>query len=118
VVRDGPRLGRVGDRDVVVSGGGPTVRLWDAGSGQPLGEPLTGHDGAVRAAALGRVADRDVVVSSSWDGTVRACDARTMQVLQALDLLGPARTLVMDSQALAVAVNSAVCALGVDSQAE
>ena len=29
-----------------------TVRLWDPATGDPVGEPLTGHDGAVWAVAF------------------------------------------------------------------
>ena len=53
-------VGRLGDRDVIVSGGGPgdaTVRIWDT-HGDPVGEPLTGHTGWVGAVAVGRLGDR------------------------------------------------------------
>ena len=47
-------VGRAGDREVIVSGGGDgTVLVWDAVTGQP-GLPLTGHDGWVTAVAVGR----------------------------------------------------------------
>ena len=39
-------IGRIGDRDVIVSGSwDQTVRVWDAATGQPRGDPLTGHTG-------------------------------------------------------------------------
>jgi hypothetical protein len=39
----GVAIGRAGDRDVIVSGGGDdTVRAWDAVTGEPLGDPLAG----------------------------------------------------------------------------
>jgi hypothetical protein len=47
-----------------------TVRVWDAVTGAPLGEPLAGHDGSVFAVAIGRAGDRDVIVSGSDDRTV------------------------------------------------
>src|SRR5574342_410006 len=57
-------IGRVGDRDVIISGGGDaTVRIWDAETGPPVGDPLTGHTGRVWAVAIGRVGDRDVIIS-------------------------------------------------------
>jgi len=67
-------IGRLGDQDVVVSGGDDTVRIWDA-TGHPIGDPLTGHTHWVSSVAVGRLGDRDVIVSGSHDGTVRIWDA-------------------------------------------
>jgi len=67
-------VGRLGDRDVIVSGGSDgTVRIWDE-DGNALGRPLTGHNFAVNAVAVGGLGDRDVIVSGSHDGTVRIWD--------------------------------------------
>ena len=39
-------IGRAGDRDIIVSGSDDgTVRIWDAVTGNPVGDPLAGHDG-------------------------------------------------------------------------
>jgi WD40 repeat protein len=59
-------VGRLGDRDVIVSGGGDddAARVWDW-YGQPIGDQLTGHTMWVRAVAVGRLGDRDVVITSS-----------------------------------------------------
>ena len=47
-------VGQVEGRPVVVSGGDDeTVRIWDAGTGQPIGDPLTGHTRSVAAVACG-----------------------------------------------------------------
>jgi WD40 repeat protein len=76
-------LGRLGDRDVIVSGGDDgTVRVWDA-SGAPR-QSLTGHAGSVRAVAVGRAGDQDVVVSGGDDGTVRVWDATGRPVIEPL----------------------------------
>jgi WD40 repeat protein len=73
-------IGRVGDRDVIVSGGDDhTVRIWDPHTGQPVGAPLTGHTGRVSSVAIGRVGDRDVIVSGGHDATVRIWDPHTGQ---------------------------------------
>ena len=94
-------VGRAGDRDVIVSGGGDgTVRVWDAVTGQSAWPPLTGHDSGVLAVAVGRAGDRDVVVSGGGDGTVRVWDAVTGQPA-GLPLTGH------DAEAFAVAVGRA-----------
>jgi WD40 repeat protein len=71
-------MGRAGDCDVIVSGSfRGTVWVWNAATGQPVGEPLAGHTGPVTAVAVGRAGDRDVIVSGSEDETVRVWDATT-----------------------------------------
>ena len=78
-------LGRIGGRDVAVSGGfDGTVRLWDAESGQSL-TVLEGHNNSVRSVALGRIGDRDVAISGGGDGTVRLWDAESGQSLAVLE---------------------------------
>jgi glycosyltransferase involved in cell wall biosynthesis len=67
-------VARVGERDLIVTGGGGTVRRWDAVSGAPVGEPLTGHGGGVYAVAVARVGERDLIVTGGG-GMVRRWDA-------------------------------------------
>ncbi len=59
----------------IASGGDDTtVRLWDAATGRPVGEPLRGHEDVVTSVAFspdGRIA------SGSYDKTVRLWDAAT-----------------------------------------
>jgi WD domain, G-beta repeat len=70
--------GRVGDRDVLVSGASDgTVRIWDPVTGSPSGESLHRHDHAVYAVATGRTGNRDVIISGARDGTVRTWDTAT-----------------------------------------
>ena len=57
------------------------MRVWDAATGQPRGDPLTGHTGPVQSVAIGRIGDRDVIVSGGYDKTVRIWDAATGQAL-------------------------------------
>jgi len=53
------------------------VRIWDAATGQPIGEPLKGHDGAVWSAAFSPDGKR--IVTTSADKTARVWDAATGQ---------------------------------------
>ena len=48
--------------------------MWDAATGQPRGDPLTGHTDWVTAVAIGRIGDRDVIVSGGDD---RRCGCGT-----------------------------------------
>jgi WD40 repeat protein len=45
-----------------------TARIWDAATGQPIGEPLKGHEGAVQSAAFSPDGRRIVTTS---DNTAR-----------------------------------------------
>ncbi|KIJ25995.1 hypothetical protein M422DRAFT_192788 [Sphaerobolus stellatus SS14] len=57
-----------------------TVRLlWDACTGQSLGQPLEGHQ--QRVTSVGFSPDGTKIVSGSWDNTVRLWDACTGQSL-------------------------------------
>jgi WD40 repeat protein len=56
-----------------------TVRLWDAWTGQPLGEPLEGHTSDVWSVSFSPDGTR--IASGSWDKTVRLWDAWTGQPL-------------------------------------
>ena len=71
-------VGQLDGRTIVVSGSDDgTVRVWDAATGTPVGDPLTGHTGPVNAVAVGELDGRTIVVSGSDDGTVRVWDAAT-----------------------------------------
>jgi WD40 repeat protein len=95
-------VGRLGDRDVIVSGAlDRTVRIWNA-TGRPIrkpltghtrevsavavgrlgdrlgdhvGSPLIGHSSGVSAVAVGRLGDRDIIVSGGFDGRMWIFDA-------------------------------------------
>ena len=57
--------------------GDSTVRVWDADTGQPIGQPLTGHTGRVTSVAFSPDGQR--IASGSGDKTVRLWDADTGQ---------------------------------------
>ena len=62
----------------IASGSGDkTVRVWDAATGQPVGQPLTGHTDGVTSVAFSPDGKR--IVSGSDDKTVRVWDAATGQ---------------------------------------
>lgn len=56
-----------------------TIRIRDIRTGEPVGEPLTGHTDMVNAIATTELAGRTMVISGSGDGTIRTWDitART-----------------------------------------
>ena len=60
---------------IVSAGDDKTVRLWDADTGQPVGQPLTGHTDELRSVAFSPDGHR--IVSGSRDKTLRLWDAGT-----------------------------------------
>ena len=61
-------------RYVVTASGDKTARIWDSGTGEPVGEPLR-HDGWVTTAAFSP--DGRYVVTASYDKTARIWDVGT-----------------------------------------
>ncbi|MFF4668266.1 hypothetical protein [Streptomyces sp. NPDC001279] len=75
---DAVATGVLDGRPVAVSSGQDRrVRVWDLTSGEPVGEPLTGHTDGVYGVATGVVEGRPVAVTGSGDGTVRVWDLAT-----------------------------------------
>jgi WD40 repeat protein len=60
---------------IVTASGDKTARLWDAETGKPIGEPLTGHADSVWSAAFSPDGKR--IVTASGDKTARLWDAET-----------------------------------------
>ncbi|MGW4031037.1 hypothetical protein ACWEFL_17250 [Streptomyces sp. NPDC004838] len=59
---------------VLTGGAERTVRLWDAESGDLMGEPLTGHSGAVCGLTVGRFAGVPAAFTLGTDATLRTWD--------------------------------------------
>lgn len=71
------------DGTLVATGGGDgdfAVRLWDADTGRPHGDPLEGHEGNVSAVSFSPDGAR-LVSASAQDGSVRFWDVQTREQL-------------------------------------
>jgi serine/threonine protein kinase len=64
-------------RPVIVSGGDSVIRVWDLATGEPIGQPLTGHTDSVIDLATTELEGRPVIVSGSFDEPVRVWDLAT-----------------------------------------
>lgn len=73
-------MGTFADITVVVTGSADgTIRLWELGTNEMVGDPLVGHTKPVTSLACGQLDDRAIVISASLDGSVRIWDAMTGQ---------------------------------------
>jgi WD40 repeat protein len=72
------------DRAVIVSGSSDgLVRIWDIPAGEPVGDALAGHTGAVTSVATVTLDNgRIIVVSGSEDATIRFWDLETGDVIE------------------------------------
>jgi WD40 repeat protein len=108
-------LGRIGDRDVIITGGGRNreylVQARDITTGDPIGPPMSGHTKVITAVASGHVYDRDVIMSASDDNTVRIWNRTTGAITYVIDTLDPVRALAVEGDHIALAAGTAVCAI-------
>ena len=47
-----------------------TIRIWDMDTGTEIGDPFTGHGGAVTSIAAAELDSRPVIISGSEDRTI------------------------------------------------
>jgi hypothetical protein len=67
-------------RTLVASGGGDgTIRLWDAATGQPIGEPLGGHEDSVYRVAFSP--DGTTVAAANSSGVIHRWDVETGETI-------------------------------------
>jgi WD40 repeat protein len=67
---------------IVTASEDKTARVWDAATGQPIGEPLYGHEDFVTSAAFSPDGAR--IVTASSDNTARVWDAASGEMLREL----------------------------------
>lgn len=60
-------------KQIVTAGEDQLIRIWNAATGEPIGQPLAGHQGIVFSARFSP--DGKQIVSASQDGTARVWDA-------------------------------------------
>jgi WD40 repeat protein len=90
--------GSMGDRQVMVTGASDhSVRVWDLGTGQPVGQPMTGHSRGVYSVMCGVLDGRPVAVTCSADNTVRIWDLESCRAVDTVHVPRPSDALVLDA---------------------
>ncbi|WP_017302022.1 caspase family protein [Nodosilinea nodulosa] len=67
------------DQRIVSASDDGVIQIWNAQTGQPIGQPIQGHDAPIRAVAFSPDGQR--IVSGSDDKTLRLWDAQTGEAI-------------------------------------
>ena len=88
---DGPVLVSAGDDEI--------LRVWDSENGEPIGDPLTGHTGPIRALSVLRTSTGGaVIVSGGEDRTIRVSGSHAIDSPSAAPARRPGDRLVRDGR--------------------
>lgn len=102
--------GEMKGRPVLVTGAEDNaIRVWDPGTGRPIGQPMTGHSRPAFSVTCGNLDGRPVAVTCSGDNTVRLWDLESCKAVGTVHVPSPSQALLVENSGrLAVAFGTDV----------